>query len=280
MTGKTFAVFRVDSKHHLVSLVSMLSPSPDWIVGVSGLELCLENCSWIESKTLSLYPWDAGTDSGPTYISPDQSTFPREPIRRIRPNFPNDPRSPFYDTENKEMKPLARLIISRQRLYEKSCDNLGDDSQNKACEVGEWGEWQECNTQCGKGKKTRQRYFINKDAAEQANCNVKLTQRKECIGEGQDCEEDAAQDGVESADPECGVTEWGKWSECSNPCGNGVQTRFRQYKNRKAEKKCKKGGANPPLLEQTIDCVGEQCSGDIANSNMPLKSVSFGHRIR
>lgn len=65
--GKTFAVFRVDSKHHLVSLVSAIDPSPDWIVGIAGLELCHWNCTWVESKKLNLYPWDAGTDSGATY---------------------------------------------------------------------------------------------------------------------------------------------------------------------------------------------------------------------
>lgn len=46
----------------------VIDPSPDWIVGVSALELCNENCSWVESKILNLYPWDAGTDSGITYI--------------------------------------------------------------------------------------------------------------------------------------------------------------------------------------------------------------------
>jgi hypothetical protein len=50
-----------------MSLVSMLGPSPDWIVGVSALELCSRNCTWVENKTLNLYPWDAGTDSGITY---------------------------------------------------------------------------------------------------------------------------------------------------------------------------------------------------------------------
>jgi spondin-1 len=45
-----------------------LDPSPDWIVGVSGLELCLKNCSWVDAKVLNLYPWDAGTDSGVSYI--------------------------------------------------------------------------------------------------------------------------------------------------------------------------------------------------------------------
>lgn len=68
VTGKTFAVFRVDSKNHLISLVSMIDPSPDWIVGVAGLELCNLNCSWVEYKKLNLYPWDVGTDSGITYI--------------------------------------------------------------------------------------------------------------------------------------------------------------------------------------------------------------------
>jgi len=68
VTGKTFAVFRVDRKHHLMSIVSKIDPSPDWIVGVSRLELCLRNCNWVEHKVLNLYPYDAGTDSGITYL--------------------------------------------------------------------------------------------------------------------------------------------------------------------------------------------------------------------
>lgn len=62
ITGRTFAVFRVDSHHHLVSLVTQIDPSPDWFVGISGLELCLANCSWIENQIIDLFPWDAGTD--------------------------------------------------------------------------------------------------------------------------------------------------------------------------------------------------------------------------
>ncbi len=50
----------------------------------------------------------------------DYPTNPRDYIRRIRSDSPNDPRSPFYDP-NTKMKPLARLYISRQRLYEKDC---------------------------------------------------------------------------------------------------------------------------------------------------------------
>jgi hypothetical protein len=65
----------------------MLGPSPDWIVGVSGLELCRSNCSWVESKELFLYPWDSGVDSGISYESPDSPTEPQLPITRYTINF-------------------------------------------------------------------------------------------------------------------------------------------------------------------------------------------------
>lgn len=60
-------MFRVDQEHHLISLVSKITPSPDWIVGVANLELCTAECDWIESRTLNLYPWDIGTDDGVSY---------------------------------------------------------------------------------------------------------------------------------------------------------------------------------------------------------------------
>lgn len=66
--GTTLAHVRVDPKHHLISLVTKIEPSPDWILGVAALELCLNNCTWITEKTLNLYPWDAGTDAGPSYM--------------------------------------------------------------------------------------------------------------------------------------------------------------------------------------------------------------------
>lgn len=48
-------------------------------------------------------------------------TNPREKIVRITSSDPADPRSPFYDPTGARMKPLARVVISRQRVYEKAC---------------------------------------------------------------------------------------------------------------------------------------------------------------
>merc|ERR1719461_1728293 len=112
--GKTFAIFRTDSRNHLVSVVSMLGPSPDWIVGASALEMCLANCTWLDYKELYLYPWDAGVDSGISYESPDKQTLPSQPIKRITTQDPLDENNPFYKAGGGPMKPLGREEIFKE----------------------------------------------------------------------------------------------------------------------------------------------------------------------
>ncbi|PIR25048.1 MAG: hypothetical protein COX62_07360 [Deltaproteobacteria bacterium CG_4_10_14_0_2_um_filter_43_8] len=80
--GSTSFTFPITSDYHLVTLVSMVAPSPDWFVGVESLDLC-ENDSWVASKTVSLEPYDSGTDSGVTFLSADDDTSPAEEIAEI-----------------------------------------------------------------------------------------------------------------------------------------------------------------------------------------------------
>lgn len=75
--------FEVSQSHPLVTLVTMIAPSPDWFVGVAGLPL-FENGRWVDERTIPLDPWDAGTDSGATFTSADAMTAPPQPISRIR----------------------------------------------------------------------------------------------------------------------------------------------------------------------------------------------------
>ncbi len=49
-----------------ISYVSMLAPSPDWFVGVSGLDTCGRN-GWIEEIEVAVFPIDAGTDDGRSF---------------------------------------------------------------------------------------------------------------------------------------------------------------------------------------------------------------------
>lgn len=68
--------------YNMVTIVSMLAPSPDWFIGVSGLSL-FENDDWLIEKEVELYVYDAGTDSGETYTAKDLPTNPPERIRKI-----------------------------------------------------------------------------------------------------------------------------------------------------------------------------------------------------
>lgn len=74
--------FEISRDFSLVTLVSMVAPSPDWFVGVSGLNL-IENGDWAAEKVVVLQPWDAGTDSGHTFSAADLRTSPQEPIHVI-----------------------------------------------------------------------------------------------------------------------------------------------------------------------------------------------------
>lgn len=42
----------------------------------------------------------------------------------------NDPRSPFFDQTGAPMKPIAKLHLTRQRLYEKSCSEEEGNSES------------------------------------------------------------------------------------------------------------------------------------------------------
>ena len=80
--GLATAEFEVSQSFPLVTLVSMIAPSPDWFVGVSSEPLYANNV-WVEERRFELVPWDAGTDSGVTFMSPDLVSAPRAPIARI-----------------------------------------------------------------------------------------------------------------------------------------------------------------------------------------------------
>jgi hypothetical protein len=80
--GTATVVFEATLDCPLVSAVTMIAPSPDWFVGVSGLSL-LEDGRWVDQKVIELLPFDAGTDSGVNYTSPDLATDDPEPIYRI-----------------------------------------------------------------------------------------------------------------------------------------------------------------------------------------------------
>lgn len=91
----------VNQSHPHLTLVSMIAPSPDWFVGVSGLSLIDAEGNWIDNLVIELYPYDSGTDDGSHYKSSNADSVPKEPIK----NFTSV--APFSD------KPIGTLTISR-----------------------------------------------------------------------------------------------------------------------------------------------------------------------
>ena len=77
--GSVSLEFEISSSHPLVSMVSMIAPSPDWFVGVRDLSL-LNQGSWLDKMVMELYPYDSGSDSGAAYTSSNADTVPKEVI--------------------------------------------------------------------------------------------------------------------------------------------------------------------------------------------------------
>ena len=78
----------------LLTLISMIAPSPDWFVGVSGLNLKGSNGCWRASIPLQLTGYDAGTETGLSFslINPAESPHkPIGPITALPANFRNVP---------------------------------------------------------------------------------------------------------------------------------------------------------------------------------------------
>ena len=101
--GSVSLEFSASQRYPLVTLVSMIAPSPDWFVGVNSLPL-FDGRQWTDERRVDLVPWDAGTDSGVTFFAPDAVTAPPVPIFRIL----TPPLSP-----NGQVTALGQFVFTR-----------------------------------------------------------------------------------------------------------------------------------------------------------------------
>ena len=90
--------------HPLVTLTSMVAPSPDWFVGVSGLSLLDAQGDWLASHTVDLFPYDAGTEEGTEFSLNNAATSPQGTITSIK------------GTGKFSNEPIATLTFTRQSV--------------------------------------------------------------------------------------------------------------------------------------------------------------------
>ena len=101
--------------HPLVTLVTMIAPSPDWFVGVAGLSLLDAQNEWLASHAVDLFPYDAGTEDGTAFSLSNDATDPQGTITSIT------------GTGQFSTAPIATLTFTRQTLdYDTDDDGLID----------------------------------------------------------------------------------------------------------------------------------------------------------
>ena len=80
--GQRSFEIEVNSDYPLVTIVSMIAPSPDWFVAIHEVSL-YENGDFVDALTIEADSYDAGTDDGVSFTSPNADSNPAGVIRRI-----------------------------------------------------------------------------------------------------------------------------------------------------------------------------------------------------
>jgi len=88
--GSISTTFNISPSHPFVTLVTMIAPSPDWFVGIHDYDFRVGN-AWLPQVTIDLFPYDAGTDSGVDFTSPNNDTNPQDPIALLGAPFTGTP---------------------------------------------------------------------------------------------------------------------------------------------------------------------------------------------
>ncbi|WP_299124491.1 spondin domain-containing protein [uncultured Winogradskyella sp.] len=84
ISSATLSDITVSQDFPLLTLVSMIAPSPDWIIAVNNLDLWDQNLNkWRETFTVDLFPYDAGTEDGFGYSINNPETNPQGVITNI-----------------------------------------------------------------------------------------------------------------------------------------------------------------------------------------------------
>ncbi len=120
--GNVSTTFTVNTDYPLITLITMIAPSPDWFVGTHGENLLIDG-NWVESLTVPLFGYDSGTDSGATFIASNQDTQPPQPISLLS--------GPLVEVGG-AVVPFGQFVFTRltDSCVDSDNDDIGDDVDN------------------------------------------------------------------------------------------------------------------------------------------------------
>ncbi|XP_065295829.1 spondin-2 isoform X1 [Dermacentor albipictus] len=203
-SGASNAAFFADARHSRVSAMSRLVPSPDWFVGVDGLELC-EGGRWRDLLLVDAHILDAGTDRGLTFTAPRWPAQPAENVSRITARSPSHPGASFHYPHLEKLPRIGVFQFRKLREYASHGDALADqphghretaasgtmvsthapsaepssttgkpptDDGNgySSCQVSAWSAWSACSQTCGLGQSRRHRRILRYPTRGAAPC--------------------------------------------------------------------------------------------------------------
>jgi hypothetical protein len=102
--------FLVSGYQSLVSVVSMIAPSPDWFVGLHGVETCV-NQKFVQVMNITAHLYDAGTDSGTTYTSGNSAQNPHVNIFRFTNTNPAS--GPFHNAAGPALHSFGYFLVQK-----------------------------------------------------------------------------------------------------------------------------------------------------------------------
>lgn len=106
-TGTKKSTIYCNSNYSIISVASMIAPSPDWFIGLSGLNL-YPNKKWVVDTTVQLFVYDAGTEDGDVFGYNNPPTNPQQPIYLLTVN-----EAMVLANGNTQLKAIAELRLTK-----------------------------------------------------------------------------------------------------------------------------------------------------------------------
>lgn len=105
--SSTTLTVRVDCEHPFITAISMIAPSPDWIVQINNFNVFRDG-KFIHRASGALIAYDGGVDDGREFTDPSDTSLdiPTEPQLNIAPLVEDD-------TDRFEGRDLGKYIIER-----------------------------------------------------------------------------------------------------------------------------------------------------------------------
>ena len=108
LIGTRMSSFYCNSNYPQVSFASMLGPTPDWFVGVSGINLYNKN-NWVADTTVNLFAYDAGTEDGDIFGYNNPATIPQQNIHILQAS-----QATVLANGNPVLVPIGRARFTKQ----------------------------------------------------------------------------------------------------------------------------------------------------------------------